>query len=101
MQSPPCGTQWAALVTIPLRHARIDPSALATSRTNFPPPLSPLLSARVGDSCGQRRVGNMEAQQACSSGRLWRNVARFYTHVKLLVAAEVRCWYRLLRRGIH
>lgn len=42
----------------------------------------------------------MEAQQACSSGRLWRNVARFYTHVKLLVAAEVRCWYRLLRRGI-
>lgn len=43
----------------------------------------------------------MEAQQTCSSRRLWRNVARFYTHVKLLVAAQVRGWYRLLRQWIH
>lgn len=40
----------------------------------------------------------MEAQQSCSSRRLWRDVAGSYTHVKLLDAAQVRGWCRVLHR---
>lgn len=40
----------------------------------------------------------MEAQQTCSSRRLWRDVASSYTHVKLPDAAQVRGWCRVLHR---
>ena len=60
----------------------------------------PFLSTWAVDSFGPRWVGNMEAQQTCSSRRLLRDVAGSYTHVKLLEAAQIRGWHSVLHREI-